>query len=151
VQEAIRDGTGQVDSVQKAVDSIPNGSSTHIRIELAPGTYEEELTIAGRTHPCLTGKNATDTILTYDDSNARPWGAAGFAAFIGVELGAHIASAGFVPMSGNQPENARFHEYGSKGAGENAAARSSYQLTEQEAARYTLEEVLDGWKPSFAD
>jgi hypothetical protein len=37
-----------------------------------------------------------------------------------VDLGAHIAAAGFVTMSSNPPTNARFHEYMSTGSGANA-------------------------------
>jgi pectinesterase len=80
----------------------------------------------------------------------RPWGADGAATFIRADLGAHIASAGFVPMSNNQPENARFHEYQSTGSGANAAARSSYQLSASQAASYTVATVLAGWTPSYS-
>jgi pectin methylesterase-like acyl-CoA thioesterase len=81
---------------------------------------------------------------------ARPWGAAGFAAFLNADLGAHILAAGFTSMSGNDPANARFHEYGSTGAGANAAGRSSYQLSASQAAGYTLATVLGGWTPSYS-
>jgi pectin methylesterase-like acyl-CoA thioesterase len=80
----------------------------------------------------------------------RPWGAAGFAAFLNADLGSHIAAAGFVAMSGNQPENARFHEYGSTGSGANASARSSYQLSASQAAGYTIATILGGWTPTFS-
>ena len=80
----------------------------------------------------------------------RPWGADGAAAFIRADLGAHIIAAGFVPMSDNQPQNARFHEYQSTGAGANASARSRYQLTASQAASYTVATVLSGWTPSYS-
>ena len=80
----------------------------------------------------------------------RPWGADGAGAFLRAELGAHIIAAGFVPMSGNQPQNARFHEYQSTGAGANASARSSYQLSASQAASYTVATVLAGWTPSYS-
>jgi pectinesterase len=78
----------------------------------------------------------------------RPWGADGAAAYLHVELGAHIIAAGFVPMSGNQPENARFHEYQSTGSG--AGSRASYQLSAEDAAKYTVSTVLEGWTPSYS-
>jgi len=81
---------------------------------------------------------------------ARPWGAAGFAAFLNADLGAHISAAGFTSMSGNEPQNARFHEYGSTGAGANAAGRASYQLTASQAASYTLANILGSWTPSYS-
>ncbi|MDQ2646154.1 MAG: pectinesterase family protein [Myxococcota bacterium] len=80
----------------------------------------------------------------------RPWGADGAAAYLRVELGAHIIAAGFVPMSGNQPENARFHEYQSTGAGAGTSNRSGYQMSSTEAAKYTVASVLSGWTPSYS-
>jgi hypothetical protein len=53
-------------------------------------------------------------------------------------------------MSGNQPQNARFHEYQSTGSGANAGSRSSYQLTASQAANYTLGTILGGWTPSYS-
>ena len=41
----------------------------------------------------------------------RPWGASAAIAYIDNTFGAHIATAGWTEMSGNLPENARFHEY----------------------------------------
>ena len=80
----------------------------------------------------------------------RPWGAAGFAAFLNVNLAAHISAAGFVSMSGNDPQNARFHEYQSTGAGASTSSRSSYQLSASQAASYTLANILKGWTPSYS-
>lgn len=279
-----KDGSGQFSTVQAAVDSIPSGSSTHIRIDIKAGTYTEKLTIASRTNLCLVGAGNTSTILAYGDSNSkvgstsgsasvhisandfsaanltiqntfgsgsqavalrttgqrqqflncrfvgyqdtlythsgmqyfrncyvqgntdyvfggatavlqdcearnvekgsavtapntdastaygivflggkmtavsgvksvalgRPWGVAGFGAFLNMDLGTHILAAGFVDMSGNSPANARFHEYGSTGSGANASARPSYQLSAGEAANYTLAKILGGWTPSYS-
>jgi len=80
----------------------------------------------------------------------RPWGAAGFAAFLNADLGAHIAAAGFVAMSGNQPQSARFHEHGSTGNGANTSSRSSYQLTASQAASYTLATIFGSWTPTYS-
>lgn len=279
-----KDGSGQFTSVQAAVDSIPSGSTAHVRIDIKAGTYTEKLTIAGRTNLCLVGAGNTSTILAYGDSNGkvgstsgsasvhisandfsaanltiqntfgsgsqavalrttgqrqqflncrfvgyqdtlythsgtqyfrncyvqgntdyvfggatavlqdcearnvengsavtapntdagtaygivflggkvtaasgvksvalgRPWGEAGFAAFLNMELGSHILAAGFVEMSGNSPASARFHEYGSTGSGANTSSRSSYQLTASQAASYTLANILAGWTPSYS-
>jgi pectinesterase len=80
----------------------------------------------------------------------RPWRPDGMSAFIGVELGSHISSTGFVEMSGNQPQNARFGEAGSSGPGANPNARSDYQLSASEAAGYTLTNIFPGWVPSYS-
>jgi pectinesterase len=278
-----KDGSGQFNTVQAAVNSITSGSSARIRIDIKAGTYTEKLTIASRTNLCMVGAGATTTILAYGDSNAsaggtavsasvhisaddfsaanltfqntfgsgsqavalrttgdrqqflncrfvgyqdtlythngsqyfrncyvqgntdfvfggatavlqncevrnvesgsavaapntdagiaygivflggkftaasgvksalgRPWGAAGFAAYLNVDLGSHISAAGFVAMSDNQPQNARFHEYGSTGSGANAASRSSYQLTAAQAANYTLTKIFGSWTPTYS-
>src|SRR6185436_8080174 len=57
----------------------------------------------------------------------RPWGADGAAAYLHVDLGAHIVAAGFVVFGANQPQTARFHEYQSAGSGANAGSRAAYQ------------------------
>jgi pectin methylesterase-like acyl-CoA thioesterase len=273
-------------TVQAAVDSLASGSSSHVRVEIAAGTYREKLIIASRSNLCLVGAGADATVLTYDDSNSkvgstsgsasvlvsaddfsankltiensfgagsqavalrttgkrqqfkdcrfvghqdtlythegtqyfrdcyvqgntdyvfggatavlencevknveggsavaapntdssvaygivflggsftaaasvkansvglgRPWGEKGAAAYLHVSLASHIASAGFVEMSGNQPENARFHEYQSTGPGANASAHPGYELDSADAANYTVAKVLAGWTPSYA-
>jgi pectin methylesterase-like acyl-CoA thioesterase len=80
----------------------------------------------------------------------RPWGANGAGAYLRVDLGAHIIAAGFVEMSGNQPQNARFKEYQSTGTGANSGSRSSYQLSASQAANYTVATILSGWTPSYS-
>jgi pectin methylesterase-like acyl-CoA thioesterase len=277
---------GQFSTLQAAIDSLPSGSTTHVRIDIAAGTYTEKLSIASRANLCLVGADATTTILSYGDNNAaaggtsasasitlsandfsaanltfqnsygpgsqavallasgqreqflncrfvgyqdtlyvksgtqyfkncyvqgstdyvfggstavmdncearnvaggsavtapntdisvaygivflggkltavsgvasgsvglgRPWGADGSTAYLHTNVGAHIAAAGFVPMSGNQPENARFHEYQSTGAGADPSARASYQMTASQAATYTLAQMFPGWTPSYS-
>ena len=281
-----KDGSAQFKSVQAAVDSLSNGSSEHVRIDIAAGSYSEKLTIAGRSQLCLVGASEAATVLTYADSNekvgstsgsasvfisandfsaaritfenthgpgsqavalrttgqrqqfldcrfvgyqdtlyvhngsqyfrncyvqgntdfvfggatavldgcevrnvaggsavaapntaasaaygivflggtftaasgvransvglGRPWGADGAAAYLNATLGAHIIAEGFVPMSGNQPENARFDEYGSTGPGARATERASYQISQADAARYELSRIFNGWSPSYA-
>ena len=80
----------------------------------------------------------------------RPWGADGAAAYLHVDLGAHILPAGFVVFGASQPQTARFHEYQSTGASANTASRSAYQLTASQAASYTVATVLAGWTPSYS-
>jgi pectinesterase len=99
----------------------------------------------------LGGKfTAVSSVKSNSVALGRPWGAAGFAAFLNADLGAHIAAAGFVAMSGNQPQSARFHEYGSTGSGANTSSRSSYQLTASQAANYTLANIFGSWTPTYS-
>jgi pectin methylesterase-like acyl-CoA thioesterase len=82
---------------------------------------------------------------------ARPWGEDGAAAFLNVTLDGHISAAGFTDMSGNDPANARFREYQSTGGGANPAARPSYQMSDSEAADYTIANIYGGaWTPSYS-
>jgi pectinesterase len=99
----------------------------------------------------LGGKfTAVSSVKSNSVALGRPWGAAGFAAFLNADLGAHIAAAGFVAMSGNQPQSARFHEHGSTGNGANTSSRSSYQLTASQAANYTLANIFGSWTPTYS-
>jgi pectin methylesterase-like acyl-CoA thioesterase len=77
-----KDGSGQFDEVQAAVDSIASNSSEHIRIDIKAGTYREKLTIASRRNLCLVGEDATRSILTYDDSNAKVGSTSGSASVL---------------------------------------------------------------------
>ena len=77
-----KDGSGQFDTVQAAIDSISSNSAEPIRIDIKAGTYKEKLTIASRTHLCLVGEDATRSILTYDDSNAKVGSTSGSASVL---------------------------------------------------------------------
>ncbi len=83
---------------------------------------------------------------------ARNWGAYGAAAFLNTKLGPHISAVGWSPMGTNTLDTARFSEYKSTGPGANIGARApqSKQLTDQQAANYTLANILGGWLPSFS-
>jgi pectinesterase len=83
----------------------------------------------------------------------RPWRPYAAVAFIECELGDHIAPTGW--NNWGKPDNektARYAEYKSTGPGANPSARVSWskQLTDTEAASYTLENILSGsdaWNP----
>ncbi|MGC4074283.1 MAG: pectinesterase family protein [Nibricoccus sp.] len=83
----------------------------------------------------------------------RPWRPYAAVAFIECEMGDHIAATGW--NNWGKPDNektARYAEYKSTGPGANTAARVSWskQLTDTEAAAYTLENILSGsdaWNP----
>ena len=81
--------------------------------------------------------------------NWRPYGAA---TYIRTELGQHISAVGWVKMSENVLETARFSEYLTTGAGANPGARAtqSKQLTASQAATYTISNIFGSWTPSFS-
>ncbi|TDQ36215.1 pectate lyase [Aureibacillus halotolerans] len=82
----------------------------------------------------------------------RPWrpssnpSAVPSAVFKNNLLGAHIKEEGWTEMGGVQPEDARLYEYNNTGPGA-VVNDSRPQLSEEEATKYTIENVLDGWIP----
>ncbi|WP_018930363.1 pectate lyase [Gracilibacillus lacisalsi] len=86
----------------------------------------------------------------------RPWPAGGNPDAIGsvvimeTKLGAHIKPEGWTSMSGLQPEDARLYEYKNEGPGA-VINDSRRQLTDEEAADWTVQNVLKGWDPYALD
>lgn len=61
------DGTGDFKTIQQAIDAVPDRNTTHLRIEIAPGTYAERVLVPrGRNFITLVGagKERTDVVLT---------------------------------------------------------------------------------------
>ncbi|PRX28271.1 pectinesterase [Orenia metallireducens] len=61
-------------------------------------------------------------------------------------LGAHIKAEPWTDMSGFKATEARFYEYQNSGPGA-VINPSRKQLTAEEAKKYTIENILDGWNP----
>lgn len=75
----------------------------------------------------------------------RPWRDYAKVVFMECELGKHIAPTGWVNWSKtDRDQTAYYAEYKNTGPGANPSARVewSHQLTDQEAAKYTLENIL---------
>jgi pectinesterase len=81
--------------------------------------------------------------------NWRPYGAA---AYIRTELGQHISNVGWVKMSENTLDTARFSEYQTTGAGATTSGRApqSRQLTAAQAATYNINSIFGSWLPSYS-
>lgn len=83
----------------------------------------------------------------------RPWRDYAAVTFLRCEMGEHIHPAGWAKWTKtNRHETCRYAEYQNTGKGAVVTARASFgkQLTEEEAAGYTVENVLrgqDGWNP----
>lgn len=78
----------------------------------------------------------------------RPWREFAKTVYLSCKLGAHIHPSGWNDWG--KPHGHFFYgEYRSYGPGAGPAARAdfSHQLTEEEAAEYTMENVLNDWKP----
>ena len=100
----------------------------------------------------LTANPTTSTVRSNHVYLGRPWGPYGAVAFLNVSMGAHINLDGWTTMSGNDLTNVRFYEYKSTGAGAapTNATRVNRQLSDSDAAQYTVANVLKPWVPSFS-
>lgn len=78
----------------------------------------------------------------------RPWREWAKTVYLSCELGAHIHPAGWADW-GKPHGHFYYGEYCSKGPGASPETRADFscQLTDAEAAEYTIEKVLDGWMP----
>lgn len=78
----------------------------------------------------------------------RPWREWAKTVYLNCELGAHIHPAGWADW-GKPHGHFYYGEYCSKGPGACPETRADFscQLTDAEAAEYTIEKVLDGWIP----
>lgn len=100
----------------------------------------------------LTANSTTSTVRSNHVYLGRPWGPYAAAAFLNVAMGAHIATDGWTTMSNNTLANTRFSEYKSTGAGANPtnATRASRQLSDSQAANYTVAKILSPWLPGYS-
>jgi pectinesterase len=98
-----------------------------------------------------------DCTLTGEGAKAylgRPWRPYAAVAFIRCQLGDHIVPAGW--DNWRNPENektARYSDYGCAGPGADRSQRVTWskELTDEEAAPYTIQKILggtDGWDPT---
>ncbi|HEX4056038.1 MAG TPA: pectinesterase family protein [Tepidisphaeraceae bacterium] len=79
----------------------------------------------------------------------RPWRPFGATAFIDCRMGPHIRPKGWFNWKNPANEKtARYAEYGSTGPGASASTRVSWakQLSQREAAGYTVLDILAGWE-----
>jgi pectinesterase len=83
-------------------------------------------------------------------SLGRPWSPTASVTYINCRMDKHIIADGW--NNWKNPANeatARYAEYNSSGPGANAAARVKWarQLTETEAAQYTIKNIFGAWNP----
>lgn len=76
---------GNVTSVQKAVDMVPENNKERCTIRIAPGTYREQIRIpANKPFISFIGENAETTKITFNISNKQAGStSAAFAVYIG--------------------------------------------------------------------
>ena len=100
----------------------------------------------------LTANPTTSTVRNGHVYLGRPWGPYGAVTYLNVAMGAHINADGWTTMSNNTLANVRFFEYKSTGPGANPtnATRANRQLTDAQAANYTVRNVLNPWVPGYS-
>jgi PelA/Pel-15E family pectate lyase len=79
------DGSGDVRSVQQAIEKVPDGNRSRVIIRLKPGVYREQVRVPA-TKPYITilGKDAATTLITYSLSNRETGStSASFSTYIG--------------------------------------------------------------------
>ena len=60
------DGSGDVRTVQEAVERVPEGNHQRVVIQIKPGVYKEQVRVsAGKRHVTFRGEDPRTTILTY--------------------------------------------------------------------------------------
>lgn len=86
-------------------------------------------------------------------SLGRPWRAFARTVFLHCEMDEHVSPEGFQDWQGGAPVTERYAEYGTTGARADQFTRHPKQkrMTDEEAAIYTIREVIggyDGWDPT---
>jgi pectin methylesterase-like acyl-CoA thioesterase len=62
------DGTGDFSTLQGALDHIPTGNTTPVRINVRNGTYQELINYGGRNNITVVGQSRDQTIVSYLDN-----------------------------------------------------------------------------------
>ncbi len=67
-----RDGSGDVTSVQEAINRVPDHNHCRKIVFIRKGVYKEKIVLSGtKTNVTLIGEDADEVILTYDDHTGR--------------------------------------------------------------------------------
>jgi len=67
-----KDGSGDFETVQAAVDSIPENNAQRVTVYLKKGTYKEKIRIPeNKPYITFVGEDVRETILTFDDAKAK--------------------------------------------------------------------------------
>lgn len=67
-----QDGSGDVRTMQEAINKVPENNTERFVIFIRPGTYKEKIIVpASKPHITIIGENAEKVILTWDDFSGR--------------------------------------------------------------------------------
>ncbi|WP_199620690.1 pectate lyase [Paenibacillus alkalitolerans] len=129
------------------IHSLDRGSSTNNGYITAASTMITEPYGYLILNSKLTSDAAPGTVWL-----GRPWHPGGnpdaiaSVVYMNTEMGAHINPIGWTDMSGFSAADARFYEYKNYGPGA-VITDTRRQLTDEQAAMWTIENVLKGWNP----
>jgi pectin methylesterase-like acyl-CoA thioesterase len=63
------DGSGDFVTVQGAADSVPNGNTNHVLINIRDGTYTEIVRLNSKNNVTFRGQDRNQTVVTYANNN----------------------------------------------------------------------------------
>ncbi|CAM4038568.1 pectinesterase family protein [Paenibacillus alkaliterrae] len=132
---------------ESVIHSLDRGSSSNNGYITAASTMITEPFGYLFLNSKLTSDAAAGTVWL-----GRPWHPGGnpdaiaSVLFMNTEMGAHINPIGWTDMSGFLAKDAIFAEYQNYGPGA-VITDTRPQLTDEEAAEWTIEKVLKGWNP----
>ena len=67
-----QDGSGDVQTMQEAIDRVPENNAERFVIFIRPGIYREKIVVpASKPHITLIGEDAEKVVLTWDDFSGR--------------------------------------------------------------------------------
>jgi pectinesterase len=67
-----QDGSGDVLTMQEAIDHVPENNTTRFVIFIRPGIYKEKITVPStKPHITLIGEDAEKVVLTWDDFSGK--------------------------------------------------------------------------------
>lgn len=73
-----QDGSGDYETVQAAIDAVPDNNNQKVRIDIKNGIYKEVINIpANKPFITLVGETNKDTVITYDNFAGRDNGVGG--------------------------------------------------------------------------
>lgn len=102
-----KDGSGDFKTIQEALNSIPEGSSEKVIINIKNGSYKEKIFI-NRPNITLIGEDKFNTILTYDDYANKLF-------LSGEEMGTFNSFSTFIGGDGFSAENITFENSAGSG------------------------------------
>lgn len=144
-----RDNVGYITAPSTDINNDFGLVFLNCRLLKAPGVPANSTPLGRPWHPTTT----------FADGRYADPDAIGASVFISTYMDDHIATEGWASMRGTSrdgskstvftPENSRFFEFASHGPGASNSPKRR-QLSEEEARRYSVANIMGDWQPPFA-